>query len=118
MLPLTAFFDRVELTASQRGNWVARGLAPDSSVFCAGQLIWLDGAVDPAVFASSVSSAFAEADTLRVRFGDEDGVPFFNTSTRPRHSRQRSLTQVMAMIRSGYWPASRSSALRRRPESR
>ncbi|WNV85303.1 non-ribosomal peptide synthetase [Umezawaea sp. Da 62-37] len=75
MLPLTAF-DRVELTASQRGNWVARKLAPESSVFSAGQLIWLDGPVDPAVFASSVSTAFAETDALRVRFGDDDGVPF------------------------------------------
>jgi amino acid adenylation domain-containing protein len=45
-------------------------------VFCAGQLIWLDGAVDPAVFVASVSSVFAETDALRVRFGDEDGVPF------------------------------------------
>ncbi|MGW2051637.1 amino acid adenylation domain-containing protein, partial [Streptomyces sp. NPDC001858] len=75
MLPLTAF-DRVELTASQRGNWVARKLAPESSVFCAGQLIWLNGPVDPAVFASSVSTVFAETDALRVRFGDNDGVPF------------------------------------------
>ncbi|WP_394618756.1 amino acid adenylation domain-containing protein [Lentzea sp. JNUCC 0626] len=69
-------FDRVRLTASQRGNWVARKLAPEASVFCAGQLIWLDGAVDPAAFASAVSTAFAETDTLRVRFGDDDGVPF------------------------------------------
>ncbi|MET9224616.1 amino acid adenylation domain-containing protein [Lentzea sp. NPDC003310] len=64
------------MTASQRGNWVARRLAPESSVFCAGQLIWLDGPVDPAVFASSVGAVFAETDALRVRFGDEDGVPF------------------------------------------
>ncbi|MGW6442859.1 amino acid adenylation domain-containing protein [Lentzea sp. NPDC055074] len=64
------------MTASQRGNWVARRLAPESSVFCAGQLIWLDGPVDPVVFASSVSAVFAETDALRVRFGDEDGVPF------------------------------------------
>ncbi|WNV85309.1 non-ribosomal peptide synthetase [Umezawaea sp. Da 62-37] len=64
------------MTASQRGNWVARRLAPESSVFCAGQLIWLDGPVDPALFASSVSVVFAETDALRVRFGDDDGVPF------------------------------------------
>ncbi|MGW6442865.1 amino acid adenylation domain-containing protein [Lentzea sp. NPDC055074] len=64
------------MTASQRGNWVARKLAPESSVFRAGQLIWLDGQVDPVAFASSVSAAFAETDALRVRFGDEDGVPF------------------------------------------
>lgn len=69
-------FDRVELTASQRGNWVARSLAPESSVFCAGQLIWLDGPLDPAAFASAVSVVFAETDALRVRFGDDDGVPF------------------------------------------
>ncbi|NEA32354.1 amino acid adenylation domain-containing protein [Streptomyces sp. SID13031] len=64
------------MTASQRGNWVARSLAPESSVFCAGQLIWLDGSVDPAVFASSVSAVFSETDALRVRFSDDDGVPF------------------------------------------
>ncbi|WP_330275554.1 amino acid adenylation domain-containing protein [Lentzea sp. NBC_00516] len=64
------------MTASQRGNWVARRLAPESSVFCAGQLIWLDGSVDPAAFVSSVSAVFAETDALRVRFGDDDGVPF------------------------------------------
>nr|WP_238356094.1 non-ribosomal peptide synthetase [Kribbella italica] len=64
------------MTASQRGNWVARSLAPESSVFSAGQLIWLDGPIDPAVFASSVSTAFSETDALRVRFGDEEGVPF------------------------------------------
>ncbi|NNN36173.1 AMP-binding protein, partial [Streptomyces sp. S3(2020)] len=68
--------DRVQLTASQRGNWVARKLAPESSVFGAGQLIWLEGPVDPVVFASSVSAVFAETDALRVRFGDDDGVPF------------------------------------------
>ncbi|MBB5837191.1 non-ribosomal peptide synthetase [Kribbella italica] len=66
----------MELTASQRGNWVARSLAPDSSVFSAGQLLWLDGPIDPAAFASSVSTAFSETDALRVRFGDDDGVPF------------------------------------------
>ncbi|MGW1712035.1 amino acid adenylation domain-containing protein [Streptomyces sp. NPDC002156] len=66
----------MELTASQRGNWVARKLAPESSVFCAGQLIWLNGPVDPALFASSVGVVFAETDALRVRFGDDDGVPF------------------------------------------
>ncbi|MEV6281566.1 amino acid adenylation domain-containing protein [Kribbella sp. NPDC051770] len=66
----------MELTASQRGNWVARNLAPESSVFSAGQLIWLDASVDPAVLASSISTAFAETDALRVRFGAEDGIPF------------------------------------------
>ncbi|WP_165952389.1 non-ribosomal peptide synthetase [Kribbella albertanoniae] len=75
MLPLTAL-DRLQLTASQRGNWVARSLAPESSVFCAGRLIWLDGPVDPVLLASSVSAVFAETDTLRARFGDDDGVPF------------------------------------------
>ncbi len=75
MLPLTAS-ERVELSASQRGNWVARRLAPESSVFCAGQLMWLNGPVDPALFASSVSTVAAETDALRVRFGDDDGVPF------------------------------------------
>ncbi|WBQ08466.1 non-ribosomal peptide synthetase [Kribbella sp. CA-293567] len=64
------------MTASQRGNWVARSLAPESSVFSAGQLIWLNGPIDPAAFASSVSTVFTEADALRVRFGDDDGVPF------------------------------------------
>nr|WP_239062464.1 non-ribosomal peptide synthetase [Streptomyces sp. SID13031] len=64
------------MTASQRGNWVARRLAPESSVFCAGQLIWLDGPIDPAAFASSVSTVFTETDALRVRFSDDDGVPF------------------------------------------
>ncbi|WP_165956657.1 non-ribosomal peptide synthetase [Kribbella antibiotica] len=75
MLPLTAH-DRLQLTASQRGNWVARSLAPESSVFCAGRLIWLDGPIDPILLASSVSAVFAETDTLRARFGDDDGVPF------------------------------------------
>ncbi|WP_308716787.1 non-ribosomal peptide synthetase [Phytohabitans maris] len=69
-------YERVGLTASQRGNWAAWGLAPESSVFCAGQLIWLNGPVDPAVFASSVSVVFSETDAMRVRFGDDDGVPF------------------------------------------
>ncbi|GAB3949648.1 non-ribosomal peptide synthetase DhbF [Kribbella albertanoniae] len=75
MLPLTAF-DRLQLTASQRGNWVARSLTPESSVFCAGRLIWLNGPIDPALLASSISTAFAETDTLRARFGDNDGDPF------------------------------------------
>ncbi len=55
---------------------MARRLAPDSSVFCAGQLMWLDGPVDPTLFASSVSAVFTETDALRVRFSDDDGVPF------------------------------------------
>ncbi|MEV6281560.1 amino acid adenylation domain-containing protein [Kribbella sp. NPDC051770] len=66
----------MELTASQRGNWVARNLAPESSVFSAGQLIWLDSSIDPAALASAVSTAFEETDALRVRFGEDDGIPF------------------------------------------
>ncbi|WP_285702110.1 condensation domain-containing protein, partial [Actinomadura sp. NBRC 104412] len=64
------------MSASQRGNWVAWRLVAGSSVFCAGQLIWLEGPVDPVVFGSSVSAVFAETDALRVRFGEDDGVPF------------------------------------------
>ena len=45
-------------------------------MFSAGQLIWLDGPIDPAAFASSVSTVFAETDALRVRFSDDDGIPF------------------------------------------
>ncbi|MBB6571205.1 amino acid adenylation domain-containing protein [Kribbella sandramycini] len=68
--------DRLPLTASQRGNWGARSLAPESSVFCAGRLVWLDGPIDPVLLASSISTVFAETDTLRARFGADDGVPF------------------------------------------
>ncbi|QYN36930.1 amino acid adenylation domain-containing protein [Pseudonocardia sp. DSM 110487] len=66
----------MELTASQRGNWAALGLAPGSSVFGAGQLIWLDGPIDVAGFAAAVGTVFAETDALRVCFEDDDGVPF------------------------------------------
>ncbi|BEL06143.1 hypothetical protein Q0Z83_043340 [Actinoplanes sichuanensis] len=45
-------------------------------MFRAGQLLWLDGVVDPAVFVASVGAVFAETDALRVRFGDVGGVPF------------------------------------------
>ncbi|RCS61180.1 non-ribosomal peptide synthetase [Microbacterium sp. JB110] len=68
--------DRLELTASQRGGWVAQRLVPGSAAFGVGQLIWLNGAVDVVRFAASVEAVFAETDALRVRFDEDDGVPF------------------------------------------
>ncbi len=45
-------------------------------MFGAGQLIWLNGAVDVLGFAAAIEAVFLETDTLRARFEDDDGVPF------------------------------------------
>ena len=64
------------LTPGQRGIWTAQKLFHGSTAFRATAIVWIDGAVDPSAFASSVSAAFTETEALRVRFGEDDGIPY------------------------------------------
>ncbi|MFI5497060.1 AMP-binding protein, partial [Actinoplanes sp. NPDC051859] len=66
----------VPLSRAQHGVWAAQRLVPEATAFRVGQLLWLDGAIDAAVFAEAVDRAFAEADTLRTRFTEVDGTAF------------------------------------------
>ncbi|RAY16753.1 hypothetical protein DPM19_00855 [Actinomadura craniellae] len=66
----------VPLTRAQRGVWAAQRLVPEATAFRIGQLVWLDGPIDAAVFADAVEHAFAESEALRTRFTEVDGTAY------------------------------------------
>ncbi|MBW0118649.1 condensation domain-containing protein, partial [Pseudonocardia abyssalis] len=63
------------LTRAQRGVWAAQQLFPTATAYRVGQLVWLDGDVDTALFAEAVARTFTESAALRARFTDGDGPP-------------------------------------------
>ncbi|MCD0453057.1 amino acid adenylation domain-containing protein, partial [Actinocorallia sp. API 0066] len=66
----------VPLTRAQRGVWAAQRLVPEATAFRIGQLLWLDGPIDAAIFADAVTRAFAESEALRATFTEVDGTPY------------------------------------------
>ncbi|MET0414582.1 MAG: AMP-binding protein, partial [Actinoplanes sp.] len=66
----------VPLSRAQHGVWAAQRLVGEATAFRVGQLVWLDGPIDTAVFAEAAGRAFAEAEALRTRFTEVDGAAF------------------------------------------
>ncbi|QFG25320.1 non-ribosomal peptide synthetase [Actinomadura sp. WMMB 499] len=66
----------VPLTRAQHGVWAAQRLVPEATAFRIGQLVWLDGEIDAAVFADAAGQAFAESEALRTRFTEVDGTAY------------------------------------------
>uniref|UniRef100_UPI0012DE9A85 non-ribosomal peptide synthetase n=1 Tax=Actinomadura flavalba TaxID=1120938 RepID=UPI0012DE9A85 len=66
----------VPLTRAQHGVWAAQRLVPEATAFRIGQLVWLDGPIEPAVLAAAVERAFAESEALRTRFTEADGIAY------------------------------------------
>ncbi|MEE2059059.1 amino acid adenylation domain-containing protein [Rhodococcus artemisiae] len=67
---------RIALSGPQEGVWAGQRLVPDSPVFRITQVMWFEGEIDCNAFAEAVSQAFSEAEALRVRFVEHDGVPY------------------------------------------
>ncbi|WP_018157652.1 non-ribosomal peptide synthetase [Demetria terragena] len=63
------------LSTAQRGVWSAQQIFPTSPVYRVGQVIWLDGEIDPARFVAAIDAAVLETEALRVEFDDTDGSP-------------------------------------------
>ncbi|WP_053645802.1 condensation domain-containing protein [Streptomyces sp. XY431] len=66
----------MELTAGQRGIWYAQQLAPDSVNFNAAEYLEIHGPVDTALFEQAVRRGIREAQTLQLRFHQDDRGPW------------------------------------------
>ncbi len=66
---------RMPLVAAQTGIWMAEQLSPVANAWSVAHYIELNGALDASLLCRAVVRGMAEADTLRMRFDVEDGVP-------------------------------------------
>ncbi|MBN2911031.1 amino acid adenylation domain-containing protein, partial [Polycladomyces sp. WAk] len=65
---------RWPLSGAQSGIWFAQHLDPENPIYNAGEYIEIHGPIDPALFESALRQAVMEAESLHLRFGeDEDG---------------------------------------------
>jgi non-ribosomal peptide synthetase component F len=64
-----------DLTSAQLAIWHAQMLAPDNPVYNIAECLELDGEVDLDLLAASISRAVVEAESIRMRFCERDGVP-------------------------------------------
>jgi len=62
------------LSSAQNGVLLAHALDPISPQFNIGQYVSIQGRIDPVLFERAVSLAAQEADTLRVRLIEKDGI--------------------------------------------
>nr|UNQ78295.1 non-ribosomal peptide synthetase [Microbispora sp.] len=78
--------ERLDLMGGQRGIWYAQQLAPDNAIFNAGEYLEIHGPVDVVVFETALRRAIGEAQTLQLRFSEDDRGPYqaLEPSTDPR----------------------------------
>ncbi|WP_185839804.1 non-ribosomal peptide synthetase, partial [Amycolatopsis balhimycina] len=67
--------DPVPLTAAQLGVWYAQRLEPENPVYNIGEYLEIRGDVDVDVLVAALRRALAEAETYRLRFRLENGMP-------------------------------------------
>ncbi|MEU3602320.1 amino acid adenylation domain-containing protein [Streptomyces sp. NPDC006798] len=67
--------ERLRLLAGQQGMWYAQKFDPDSSVLNVGEYLDIAAPLDTGLFRTAVRRLTAEAETLRLRFHEEDGHP-------------------------------------------
>ena len=67
--------DAMPLVAAQPGIWVADQLSPHDNAYAVAHYIELTGQLDRDRMIDAISQGLAEADTLRMRFEEQDGVP-------------------------------------------
>ncbi|SQJ14175.1 Enterobactin synthase component F [Serratia rubidaea] len=63
------------LVAAQPGIWVADQISPHGNAYAVAHYIELNGALDKECLLRAIGLGLSEADTLRLRFEERDGVP-------------------------------------------
>ena len=72
--PVTEQQRELPLTAAQPGIWMAEKLSDQRNAWSVAHYVELRGDIDPALLARAIVSGMTEADTLRMRFSERDGV--------------------------------------------
>lgn len=67
--------DAMPLVAAQPGIWVADQLSPHDNAYAVAHYIELVGEIDREILLQAIAQGLSEADTLRMRFEEHDGVP-------------------------------------------
>ncbi|KQN43569.1 non-ribosomal peptide synthetase [Serratia sp. Leaf50] len=70
-----ASHDVMPLVAAQPGIWVADQLSPHDNAYAVAHYIELTGQLDRENLCKAIGQGLSEADTLRMRFDEHDGVP-------------------------------------------
>lgn len=68
--------NRWPLTGAQSGIWFAQRLDPENPIFNTGECIEIEGHVREDLFEEALRQAVAEADTLHLRFGEDEEGPW------------------------------------------
>ncbi|MGE9549714.1 condensation domain-containing protein [Erwinia amylovora] len=63
------------LVAAQPGIWMAEQLSPVANAWSVAHYVELNGVLDEALLSQAVVAGMEEADTLRMRFSEQEGVP-------------------------------------------
>lgn len=67
---------RLPLTAAQTGLWYAQQMDPGNPVYAIAEYLELDGPLDVSILSAALRQAVLETESLHLRFGEEDGVPW------------------------------------------
>ncbi|MFE9380895.1 amino acid adenylation domain-containing protein, partial [Streptomyces sp. NPDC006855] len=65
----------LSLTAAQSGVWYAQQLDPQNTIFNIGEFLEIEGPVDAGLLERALRCVVEEAETLRLRFFDDEGGP-------------------------------------------
>ena len=68
--------ERLPLVAAQPGIWMAEQLSTLPNVWSVAHYVELEGGIDAAVMQQAIALGLAQADTLRMRFTEENGEPW------------------------------------------
>ncbi|MBM7846388.1 non-ribosomal peptide synthetase [Herpetosiphon giganteus] len=74
---------KLALSAAQQGIWLGQQLDPSSPLYNTAEYVSLRGAVELANLTVAIQQAFAEAETLHLRFGVEDAQPYAMIEPQP-----------------------------------
>ncbi len=72
--PVEQQTDMLPLVAAQPGIWMADQLSPQPNAWSVAHYVELNGSVDEAQLCRAIIAGMTEADTLRMRFGETEGV--------------------------------------------
>ncbi|GAB3719675.1 amino acid adenylation domain-containing protein [Nocardiopsis nanhaiensis] len=67
---------RLPLTAAQKGLWYAQQMDPGNPVYAIAEYLELNGPLDVPALCSAIRRAVLETESLHLRFGEDDGVPW------------------------------------------
>ncbi len=68
--------ERLPLVAAQPGIWMAEQLSTLPNAWSVAHYVELDGAIDASLLQQAITMGLAQADTLRMRFTEENGEPW------------------------------------------